>query len=392
MPKKELGQYYTESTLLLEKVCYFTRNKNGLVLEPSCGKGHIIRSLIDAGESRHIDCVEIDTTVQLLDELENSQNVHHEYKDFFDFVAEKSSKKYSTIVGNPPYVKQKKTRNIFVDFVDKCIDLLDEDGELVFIIPSDFWLLTSATDVKKKMIQTGMITDVFLPANEQLFTKATQDVMIFRFVKNNNNNTLTCSVNGVPKRYVYSNGNIFFLNVNSDMVTLGSLFDIKVGMVTGADSVFKNEKLGNTNILTLNGIKNFIYQERLEDMTEEQKSYLYDKKEMLMSRKIKKFDEKNWFQWGAPRNVSFMQKEKGKDCLYCATLTRKTPVFSRGKVNLFDGSLLCLFPKKDGINLDKSIAYLNSKEFLEHFNFAGRYKLGQKILMDVHVPGDLAKT
>jgi adenine-specific DNA-methyltransferase len=77
--------------------------------------------------------------------------------DFFDFPI---SNKYSTIIGNPPYVKyqdiipetlRKISSNIFDErtnlnlfFIEKCIKHLKKHGELIFIVPRDFMKSTSA--------------------------------------------------------------------------------------------------------------------------------------------------------------------------------------------------------------------------------------------------------
>ena len=41
--------------------------------------------------------------------------------DFGDFLSQKINIKYTTIIGNPPYVKTK-TGNLYLDFIKKCYD------------------------------------------------------------------------------------------------------------------------------------------------------------------------------------------------------------------------------------------------------------------------------
>jgi adenine-specific DNA-methyltransferase len=386
--KKELGQYFTTNVSLLDKLNNLSLNKTGDVLEPSSGAGHIVDYLIRQGDNRSFLCIELDDTLLPLPELlanrEKVELIHT------DFLSKSLNKKFMTIVGNPPYVKRKGKCNIYIDFIDKCVDLLEDTGELIFIIPSDFFKLTSASNVKKKMLDKGSFTHIYHPHDEGLFDKATQDIIIFRYQKgiytkkllyNDKNKILKCE-----------NGNIYFIDEEDENTTviLSTLFDIKVGMVSGADKIFKSEKMGNLTLKTFTGDNKYIYLDRFP--TEEPiKSYLQSHKDQLISRKIKKFNDTNWFMWGCPRNISFMDTNIGKDCIYCATITRKTPVFIKGTITHFDGSLLCLFPKEN-IDLNKVVEYLNSDKFLSNFKFAGRYKLGQKSLLDCHIPKSLQET
>lgn len=101
---------------------------------------------------------------------------------FSDFLEQKINTRYQTIVGNPPYVKTS-SRNLYIDFIDKCIDLLDISGELIFIIPSDFFKLTSAIPTLNKMMLNGKFTHIYHPNNENLFKNACIDVLIFRYIK-----------------------------------------------------------------------------------------------------------------------------------------------------------------------------------------------------------------
>ena len=80
---------------------------------------------------------EIDESLDLLPGIDKEKVVYG------DFLTQNILKKYTTIVGNPPYVRTK-TGNLYLDFIKKCVDLLDENGELIFVVPSDVFTLTSA--------------------------------------------------------------------------------------------------------------------------------------------------------------------------------------------------------------------------------------------------------
>ena len=60
--------------------------------------------------------------------------------------------------------------------------------------------------------------------------------------------------------------------------------------------------------------------------------YLQKNKDTLINRKIKSFDETNWFEWGAPRNVKLIEENWGKECIYISNLTRQEEVAFVDKV------------------------------------------------------------
>ena len=88
-----------------------------------------------------------------------------------------------------------------------------------------------------------------------------------------------------------------------------------------------------------------------------------------MERRIRKFNEKNWFEWGAPRNISSIKSNIGKVCIYIYNLTRKENISFLGKVNYFGGGLIMLKPKNE-CNLQTIISYLNSATFKTNFMFS----------------------
>ncbi len=366
--KKELGQYFTTNADLLFKLKSFVKNTSGEILEPSFGRGDIIKAVSDF--NRKITGIEIDTNIKPLDDLELKAELI-----YTDFLTWECDTKFSTIVGNPPYVKHKRG-NLYIDFIDTCLDYLDSSGELVFIIPTEFFKSSCAVNVKQKMMVSGSFTDIYHPNNENLFKNATQDVCIIRYQKGIWNKTVNYNDKQMYIKYI--NGNVYF-NIFEHGVSLESIFEIKVGIVSGMDSVFKNN-LGDLKVLTANGEFNYVYKNT---------ALIQDFKPSLLKRKIRHFDETNWFEWGAMRNKKFMETNFGEKCIYCRILTRKPDPFFISTVCYFDGSLICLKPKDKSINLIDICDYLNSEEFLNNFNYSGRYKFGQKSLCDALIIGNL---
>ena len=98
-----------------------------------------------------------------------------------------------------------------------------------------------------------------------------------------------------------------------------------------------------------------------------------------MNRKIKKFNENNWFEWGAPRNIKTIEQNDGRPCVYVRTLTRNDRVAFKGAVSYFGGKLLCLIPHVD-VDMNRIVEFLNSYEFRKNYIYAGRFKIGQRQL------------
>ena len=109
------------------------------------GQGDLIQEISEKKSYIEYDMYEIDRSIKLLEGV--PKNVI--YKDFMKV---KISRKYKTIIGNPPFVRTKKG-NLYIDFIEICYNLLAYEGELVFIIPSDFFKLTSASKLLDNMLE-----------------------------------------------------------------------------------------------------------------------------------------------------------------------------------------------------------------------------------------------
>ena len=379
--KHELGQYYTTHNELKETVFEFILNSPNNILEPSIGRGDLITFITNRLPNIIFDMYEIDTQIKLLDNIEQDKVVYG------DFMTQPITKTYKTIVGNPPYIRTKKG-NLYIDFTEKCYNLLDANGELIFIVPSDFLKLTSASKLLNVMMSNGTFTHIFHPHNEKMFANASIDVIIFRYCKNSL----------IEKKVLYndkllyisnSNGLITFdEKINNNNVLFQDYFDIYVGLVSGKEEVYKNEELGNIEVLNgHNKFEKYIYIETYPCENEKINEYLIEHKNELITRGIRKFNEKNWFEWGAPRNISTINSNLGKDCIYIYNLTRKSDVSFLGKVSYFGGGLLMLKPKKK-CDLNKIVTYINSTTFKANFMFSGRFKIGHRQICNSYIPSD----
>jgi len=366
------GQYFTTDSTLQYIVLDFIKNNPEKILEPSIGQGHLVKYITD-NCNVNFDMYELDESIELL------EGIDREKVQYGDFMKANITKKYKTIIGNPPYVK-KSTGNLYIEFIEKCFNLLKIKGELIFIVPSDFLKLTSASKLLNVMLEKGTFTHIYHPNDENLFANASIDIIVFRYYKWPKQKKKTL-YNNKSKYLINTNGTITFSDteiLNSSIIS--EYFDVYVGMVTGKEDVYKNNEYGNITLLNKQNIRDkYIFINTFPTSNEALNIYLLTHKNALINRKIKKFTDSDWFKWGAPRNQKNIENNIGKKCIYVSNLTRNKEIAFEGKVEYFGGALLMMIPKKE-VDLKKIVEYLNSDTFKENYTFSGRFKIGHRQL------------
>ena len=370
---ENLGQVFTPPEIV-SLMLSLKRNK-GITLEPSAGNGAFVKQL-----NGNFIAIEIDTELVKYLPKEKILNI-----DFFDFSI---TQKFDTIIGNPPYVRYQdipvntknklnsflldKRSNLYLFFIEKCIKHLNKGGELIFITPRDFLKSTSSIKLNKFIYDNGTITDLIDLGDQRVFGKYTPNCIIWRFEKDNFSRKTN-----ITKQFLYSNGQLLFTD-NKYPIRLSDIFYVKVGAVSGLDKVFENKEFGDTE---------FIYSGTCK--TGKTKRMIFNKyhpclekfKEQLLKRKIRHFNESNWWQWGRLHHIS------DKPRIYVNTKTRnKSPFFIHPCKN-YDGSILALFPKNDNLDLEKLKNLLNEVNWNElGFVCGGRYIFSQKSLENAILP------
>lgn len=363
---KELGQVFTPETIVEQML--LLRKNTGEVLEPACGKGAFSVKI------KACVAVEIDKKICPTYALN---------EDFFDYSI---NQKFDTIIGNPPYVKFKdiseatkekldmklfdKRTNLYLFFIYKCIKQLKARGELIFITPREFLKATSAIKLNNFIYEQGTITDLVELGDKAIFRNYSPNCIIFRFEKDN----FTRVTNKVQK-FENINGQLTFLD-NAYKVPFKQLFMVKVGAVSGQDAIFTSEK-GNVEFVCSETRVTGKTRKMFYNLEHEA---LAPYKKELLARKIKKFGEKNWFEWGRGYYIS------KKPRLYVNCKTRIKQPFFFNKCKNYDGSVLAIFPKTRG-NTKKMLKMLNEVNWEElGFVCDGRYIFAQKALENCGLP------
>ena len=251
--KKSRGQFFTTKNKVLDALVGLIDNQ-GTILEPSAGQAHIIEA-IETKLTKNVVGVELD--IDKIDTKVCESQI--ENNNFFNFI--KTCGFYNTIIGNPPFVKLKNVEedtinllpekipgngNLYYFFIKYCASLLEDDGELIFIVPKEWLYNVSAQFLRDYLSENGNFTHFIDCGEEKLFDDADVPALcIFRYKKGYQGTlkfyeTLDNFYSGkfINKHTTYSN-TIIFSNEIYEGKRISDYFDVKVGLVTGAEKVFR---------------------------------------------------------------------------------------------------------------------------------------------------------
>ncbi|MDE6342702.1 MAG: N-6 DNA methylase, partial [Muribaculaceae bacterium] len=287
--KNKYGQYFTISVIADFMVSLISHPRHSRVLEPACGKGVFLDSLVGQGFS-NISAYEIDPTL----------GARYDFIKFASFLSVPTSERYDVVIGNPPYIRWKniepelkaelesnplwgKYFNSLCDylfiFILKSIEHLPDDGELIFIC-TEYWMNTThSASLRNYMCEHGYFEEIYHFKETPLFEKVTASFIIFKYVKSNRRKDKIRlykynKERGLPEKAELSSGSCFNLEeipqfktdsrwilateevseglrrfeescrksediFNFDPYRIGDFCDIGNGMVSGLDCAFQ---------------------------------------------------------------------------------------------------------------------------------------------------------
>ncbi len=200
--RHKMGQFFTGENIkkyIRSRIC---DQEFATCLEPSFGSGELLDILCDLDtritgyELEPILCQEVTKVCDI-----NVRNT--------DFLLDTSTDTYDLILANPPYNELNKCENyeryqviydhwienksnIYFLFMKRCIDLLNQGGTAIFIIPNTFKMSTSCERIRKYIL--GM-TDIIDVKNFGKFSReVAQDVMCITLRKQSSTGLYTCRV------------------------------------------------------------------------------------------------------------------------------------------------------------------------------------------------------
>lgn len=276
--KRLYSSYYTESDPILSyMVSKLDINKNDLVLEPSAGDGVFIEKILssDKGEKLSIEAVDLnsDAVTNLKNKFKQNGNVTIRETDTlldvtFDLFSN-SGGYYTKVIGNPPYGAwqdyQKRNvlkkiyggyvRETYTLFIRRGIDLLKENGKLVFIIPDTYLALHLHKDLRKKLLTETRIEEILLIPSSFFpgvnFGYSNLSIITLQKNKNikNNNLKIIKVENSVDSLYELSKGNYEAADDYQEISQDEILGSVDHSFFIGADKKLRTMINGHNNTL-----------------------------------------------------------------------------------------------------------------------------------------------
>jgi adenine-specific DNA-methyltransferase len=226
--KKKAGSYYTPKIVSDFLVDYISTKVNGdnlSVLEPSAGDGIFIKSIYEnvAFSGRLNSVLAIEKNKKELNKIRRetkTSSLTTVHSDFLDFQMQ-MKKKFSVILGNPPYIKKglllkkqlklcreihrnanltnRNPNNIWSAFLVRSISLLEENGILAFVLPSDFLQVKFANELRDLVLKEFERVEIFTFSLLLFKDSRGQDTLLLVGEKRSNNKGLFyCNIRTLP--------------------------------------------------------------------------------------------------------------------------------------------------------------------------------------------------
>lgn len=424
---------------------YFKRGKTKENLEKirigdlSCGNGNLLLEILEqllkiskeltgeyiflkewiTGFDINIDAVKLAKIKGK--ELLKKYNIDSELNILCKNSLQNENMRFNIILGNPPYLGEKNNKSLFQEirktkfgkkyyeakmdylyfFIEKGIELLEENGTLVYLT-TNYWLRADSGTILRKTLQENGNFLFIQNYDNSLFCKATgQHNIIFLWEKKILEN-IDVEIQ-LPEKNFYTNnkdlydksGKIILADkieleftkkiLKNANFLLKDITNINQGIVTGYDKAFifdeyreefknylkpfyKNKDIGKYKI-----DKNqfwVLYLDRYSKPDEVVLKHLEKYREKLSKRREAVNNMIKWWQlqWSREREIFSMPK-------IIARQRCKTNQFAYDEKEFFGSADIYFITKKDeDISLFYILGYMNSEVFLQWYKYNGKMK------------------
>lgn len=400
--QRQLGQVFTPDEVVAAMLAL--RRRVGRILEPSAGNGAFLTKLPSNAVGIEYDAVHCPA---------GALN-----QDFFDYP---TTEQFASIMGNPPYVRfqeiQESTRallekqgrlarydgrtNLYVFFIDKCLEHLLPGGELIFITPRDFLKSTSARALNRRLFQMGRLTHVIDLGDAHIFENALPNCLIWRFERGQTTDQMRYARLGNPdwRRQItqpvwadyaqFEQDGFLYFTKTVYPLRLSQIASVRVGAVSGADAIFEQPSAQNREFVysqtaATGQTRSMIWCDPWESTVPPRE--LYPHKSALINRHVRHFGEHNWWHWGRKH----FQSEAPR--IYVNHKTRKPRPFFLHPCLDYDGSVLAIFPHDPHVDIQALTQALNALDWAElGFVCDNRYLFSQRALSQAPLPAVFAQ-
>ena len=198
--KVQHGQYYTSEDVTEFMVGLASVPKSARVLEPGYGEGAFLAPLLEAGYTNVIG-YDIDLKNQRAVQKRFGEKIEAHLQSFLE---ELPNKPFQLIIGNPPYVHwnniTEETRSLLAAdgfwkayanvewdllyaFIIWSVEHLSDDGELIFIVPYNWFSSTHAASLRRYLGDHGSFEELVHFSEYKLFDDCAPNALIFKYRK-----------------------------------------------------------------------------------------------------------------------------------------------------------------------------------------------------------------
>lgn len=155
-----------------------------------------------------------------------------------------------------------------------------------------------------------------------------------------------------------------------------------MGAVSGADEIYASEAAGNLDFVTSSTVRSGLTRRMIWcEPGEPPPAALLPHHDRLIARRIRPFDETNWWHWGRGLPRSSAPR------IYVNSKTRQPKPFFLHPCNNFDGAVLGVFPHRPDVDLPALCEALNAVDWGDlGFICDGRYIFSQRSLANAPLP------
>lgn len=433
--------------------------KDGLILDSGCGDGVFLEELKREG---YKNCLGIEIDEELY-KVCVSKNLNVMLGDFLTYGFKE---KFDLIIGNPPYahfnqlpkqvadnvkrIIKTAEGDIYYAFIIKAINLLKENGELIYIVPYHFFYNTYAKTVREYILKNGKLELIIDLDEVKIFKGENPETVIFKFRKGSFNlseerikvlniktrkisisqmcETLFDALKSETSNYVWAYKEIPHFKTadgwsslyseipDFPFVKLKDIAKVGVGLVSGYDKAFlisekeylslnekekslikKFVKAKNCRRFVVDGYSYYILIDdkiNNEDDLKNEYPSIYEKLSRYKNEMEKRYlpQGKSWFNWMALRNYNFLVSNLNKKRIYVPVLDRRPyNRFSLGEENLLPSGDVVFIQPYNQDDVWFLLGFLNSTFFRNYYlsnggRRGGRVAFTQKLLEQAKIP------